>query len=94
MKKWLLYQGSFRSLPFSAQLTNQYRIEDVLDKGRDSLLLVGVESKNEKGEMVFYNQASLFLKGDGGWGGERSSSHIVPIEKEPSREPDHVVEFR
>ena len=57
-------------------------------------MLVGVESKNENGEVVFYNQASLFLKGDGGWGGERSSSNIVAIENVPPREPDHVVEFR
>ena len=66
----------------------------MLDKGKDSILLVGVASKNEKGEEVFYNQASLFLKGDGGWGGQRSSSHIVAIEKEPDRDPDHVAEFK
>ena len=39
-------------------------------------------------------QASLFLKGDGGWGGQRSSSSNVDIEKEPSRLPDFESEYR
>ena len=89
-------------------MRNTYKVEDILDKGKDSILLVGVKSQDTRGRDMFYNQvlnvestitndvlqASLFLKGDGGWGGQRSSSSNVDIEKEPSREPDFVSEYR
>ena len=89
-------------------MRNTYKVEDILDKGKDSILLVGVKSQDTRGRDMFYNQvlnvestitndvlqASLFLKGDGGWGGSRSSSSNVEIEKEPSREPDFESEYR
>ena len=97
-----------RPLPFEAKLRNTYKVEDILDKGKDSILLVGVKSQDTRGRDMFYNQvlnvestitndvlqASLFLKGDGGWGGQRSSSSNVDIEKEPSRLPDFESEYR
>ena len=72
-------------------MRNTYKVEDILDKGKDSILLVGVKSQDTRGRDMFYNQvlnvestitndvlqASLFLKGDGGWGGQRSSSSNV-----------------
>ena len=57
-------------------------------------MLVGVESKNSEGEVVLYNQATLFLMGQGGWGGDRSSSHVIKTEETPDRDPDLITEYR
>ena len=75
-------------------LINNYAIDDVLDKGKAAVVLVNVESKNPAGDVVLSNQASLFLMGEGGWGGERSSDKIINIQEAPEREPDHQDEFR
>ena len=75
-------------------LINTYTIEDVLDKGKAAVALVNVESKNTAGDVVLTNQASLFLMGEGGWGGERSSDKIINIQEAPEREPDIQDEFR
>ena len=75
-------------------LINNYAIDDVLDKGKAAVVLVNVESKNPAGDVVLTNQASLFLMGEGGWGGERSSDKIINIQEAPEREPDHQDEFR
>ena len=58
------------------------------------MMLVGVQSKNSEGEVVLYNQASLFLVGQGGWGGQRSSQIVTPVMQPPAREPDSEVTFR
>ena len=78
------------------ELVNTYRVEDILDKGEGgaSVLIVGVESRNTAGEVVLYNQASLFLVGQGGWGGQRSSQMVKPVVKTSPREPDRVVTYR
>lgn len=78
------------------KLINTYRVEDILDKGEGgaAVIVVGVESRNTAGEVVLYNQASLFLVGQGGWGGQRSSQVVKPVMKPPAREPDSIVSFR
>ena len=78
------------------KLINTYKVEDILDKGEGgaAVVVVGVESRNTAGEVVLYNQASLFLVGQGGWGGQRSSQVVKPVMKPPAREPDSVVSFR
>ena len=78
------------------ELINTYRVEDILDKGEGgaAVLVVGVESRNTAGEVVLYNQASLFLVGQGGWGGQRSSQIVTPVMQPPAREPDSEVTFR
>ena len=75
-------------------LINRYSIDDVLDKGKAAVALVNVESKNTAGDVILTNQASLFLMGEGGWGGERSSDKIINIQETPDREPDCQDEFR
>ena len=58
------------------------------------MLLVGVESKNSEAEVVLYNQATLFLMGQGGWGGDRSSSRVIKTQDVPDKDPDLITEFR
>ena len=50
-----------RPLPFEAKLRNTYKVEDILDKGKDSILLVGVKSQDTRGRDMFYNQVLQML---------------------------------
>lgn len=45
-------------------------------------------SRNENGELVFRTQWSLFLVGEGNFGGPRKSTKAVPLIDHPSRAPD------
>jgi 3-hydroxyacyl-CoA dehydrogenase/3a,7a,12a-trihydroxy-5b-cholest-24-enoyl-CoA hydratase len=77
-----------RPLPVSATITNRARISQIYDKGSGALVLMDVQSTDENGEEVAFNQVSLFIRGLGGFGGERgpSSNVFVP----PARPPDAV----
>lgn len=52
-----------------------------------------VDTFDESGVHLFYNQLSLFLIGSGNFGGKRMSEEksVKPIIKAPQREPDAIV---
>lgn len=82
-----------KPLPASAKITSYGRISHVYDKGGGALLLVDATSKDESGEMIAFNQSSVFIRGIGGFGGERgpsTSQENLP----PERAPDAVHEER
>ncbi|MDP9145029.1 MAG: MaoC family dehydratase N-terminal domain-containing protein [Actinomycetota bacterium] len=77
-------------LPTNGTVTQTGRVTDVFDKGKGALVLMEIMSVLEKsGEPIFTNRASIFIRGEGGFGGDPgpSSAHEAP-----GREPDHVVE--
>ncbi len=77
-------------LPTSGTVTQTGRVTDVFDKGKGALAVIEIVSVLEKtGEPIFTNRASIFIRGEGGFGGDPgpSSSHEAS-----DREPDHVVE--
>jgi len=78
-----------RPLPVAAKLENQGRIAGLYDKGKAALAVLEVATKEEGGAPLFTNRFSLFLRGEGGFGGERGPD----IGNEaPERKPDLVVE--
>lgn len=80
-----------RPLPTSAQITSYGRISQVYDKGGGVLIIIDMTSKDETGEVIALNQISIFIRGIGGFGGDRgpSSSHVnLP----PERKPDAIHE--
>jgi len=88
------YLKILRPMKSDDMYENQYKIEDILDKGKSANILVGVESRNMTGDVVLYNQVSLFLLGKGGWGGQKSSTHVIKTEDAPCREPDFSKEYK
>ena len=75
-----------RPLPTSATLTNTARIANIYDKGSGALVLLDVNTADEQGDVVAFNRVSLFIRGLGGFGGERGpSSAAMPL---PDRAPD------
>jgi acyl dehydratase len=77
-----------RPLPVAAELENQSSIAGIYDKGKAALLVMQVDTK-EGGTPLFTNRFSLFLRGEGGFGGEAGPKAGNAA---PEREPDHVVE--
>jgi acyl dehydratase len=78
-----------KPLPPEAKLTGKGGIADIYDKGKAALLIVEASASDESGEPLFTNRMSLFLRGEGGFGGPPGPpAGNVP----PDREPDGVVE--
>jgi len=71
-----------KPLPASGAVTATSRIADVYDKG--SAAIIVTETSTE----YFTSRISIFVKGEGGFGGSRGPSATVPS---PDRAPDEVL---
>jgi 3-hydroxyacyl-CoA dehydrogenase/3a,7a,12a-trihydroxy-5b-cholest-24-enoyl-CoA hydratase len=78
-----------RPLPTQATITNRARIANIYDKGSAALVLLEVDSYDEQERAVAFNRVSLFIRGIGGFGGERGPGG--PVNTPPERAPDAVV---
>jgi len=78
-----------RPLPTAAELESEPRISGIYDKGKAALVVLEVATREKGGEPLFTNRFSLFLRGEGGFGGE---SGPKAGNAAPERDPDHVVE--
>jgi len=76
-------------IPPEATLTNKARIAEIWDKGKAALVVLQVDSSDESGQPLFTNRFSLFLRGEGGFGGEAGPKAGNAA---PDREPDGVIE--
>ncbi len=80
-----------RPLPIAATVTNTARIANVYDKGSGALVLLDVHTADESGQEIAVNQVSLFIRGLGGFGGERGPAATWAL---PERDPDAVHDDR
>jgi len=64
------------------------RVAAVYDKGKAALLVIEVETTSASGEPMFRNRFSLFLRGEGGFGGDPGPRGGEPP---PDEAPDLVV---
>jgi acyl dehydratase len=78
-----------RPLPPEAKLRGRARVADIFDKGKAALAIVEVNADTADGEPLFTSRMSLFLRGEGGFGGEPGPA---VSNEAPDREPDGVVE--
>jgi 3-hydroxyacyl-CoA dehydrogenase/3a,7a,12a-trihydroxy-5b-cholest-24-enoyl-CoA hydratase len=79
-----------RPLPTHGTFIQQAKISQIYDKGKGALIITDISSVDEHGEEVAFNQSSVFIRGIGGFGGERGSSG--DINQLPDRAPDAVCE--
>uniref|UniRef100_A0A3P8TUS7 Hydroxysteroid (17-beta) dehydrogenase 4 n=1 Tax=Amphiprion percula TaxID=161767 RepID=A0A3P8TUS7_AMPPE len=84
------YLELYKPLPTSGKLTSEATIADVLDKGSGAVILLDVHTYSG-GELVCYNQFSVFVVGAGGFGGKRTSEKAKASVPPPKRAPDAVV---
>jgi acyl dehydratase len=78
-----------KPLPTSCKYTSQSRIAEIFDKGKAALVIMENTATDEDGEKLFTNRMSLFLRGEGGFGGP-SGPKVGNVK--PDRDPDGVVE--
>ncbi|MGH2555476.1 MAG: MaoC/PaaZ C-terminal domain-containing protein [Actinomycetota bacterium] len=77
-----------RPIPPSAKATSTAQVTEVWDKGSAAVLVVEAVTADDDGPL-FTNRATLFLRGAGGFGGERGPAAAPdPL---PERAPDAVV---
>ena len=76
-------------IPPEATITNSGKVAEIWDKGKAALVVMQVDTKDDAGQPLFTNRFSLFLRGEGGFGGE---SGPKAGNEAPDREPDGVIE--
>jgi acyl dehydratase len=76
-------------IPTAATVRNLARVAAVYDKGKAAVAVVEVETTTEDGSPLFVNRSSLYLRGEGGFGGDPGPKGGEPA---PQEAPDLVVE--
>jgi acyl dehydratase len=74
-----------RPLPTSGSGSVSTRISDVWDKGKAAVIWQEGVARFPEGQELWTVRSSIFVKGEGGWGGERGTSQAVEV---PDRKPD------
>jgi acyl dehydratase len=77
-------------LPVEAKLKTSAHIPEIYDKGKAALVILESTANNEAdGKPLFTNRFSLFIRGEGGFGGDSGpkAGNVAP-----QRAPDGVVE--
>ena len=72
-------------LPTSGEATVTTRITDVWDKGKAAVIWQEGVATAPSGEHLWTTRSSIFVRGEGGWGGDRGASVAVEL---PERAPD------
>lgn len=80
-----------RSIPSKGVAKGVGKIVEVWDKGKAAVIGVQCEVADDDGPL-YATHATLFIRGAGGFGGERGPSSEETAIAIPEREPDHVVE--
>ncbi len=79
-----------RPLPTHAKLKHVFKFKEAFDKDPHAVVTFAVHTLDEDGEEVAYNEMTSFVRGAGGWGGDRGPSADINVP--PTREPDAVIE--
>ncbi len=76
-------------IPTEATAKTDGTVAEIYDKGKAALVILDTTTKDSSGEALFRNRFSLFIRGEGGFGGDSGPS---AGNQPPEREPDAVVE--
>jgi acyl dehydratase len=104
----LLVHGSqaitlHRPIPVAAEATTRDKVVAMYDKGKAAVVVVENEVVSADGEPLWNTRSSVFIRGEGGWGGERGPSgpqNEPPADTAPSHEitlqtsPDQAFVYR
>lgn len=82
-----------KPIPIESTVVSQGRISAIYDKIKGAVVVMDVDTKDKKtGEVIFTNTFTTFIRGEGGFGGERGPSEARNVP--PSRNPDAVAEMK
>ena len=79
-------------LPTSGTITTTPKITAVYDKGKGAVVVVETQSVDTRGNLLFVNTASIFVRGEGGFGGDRGPSGAKNVP--PDRPPDKSISYK
>jgi acyl dehydratase len=79
-------------IPTSGTITTTPTIKAIYDKVKGAVVVVETDSVDSKGKLIFRNTSSIFVRGEGGFGGDRgpSGARNVP----PDRKPDKSISWK
>jgi len=80
-----------RPIPIEGSATLQSEVTAMYDKGK-AAVVVSATTAVMDGEPLYTNTSSVFIRGEGGWGGERGPSG--PQNVPPDRAPDHSITYQ
>ncbi len=78
-----------KTIPTSGSLTTSGTVTGVYDKGKGALITIDSTTTDASGETVFTNTSGVFIRGAGGFGGDRGPE---AANKAPERAPDKSVD--
>ncbi|MFJ7082064.1 MaoC/PaaZ C-terminal domain-containing protein [Streptomyces griseus] len=77
-----------RPIPVTGRAVQTSKVAAVYDKGKAAVIVLRTEAADDDGPL-WTNDAQIFVRGEGGFGGERGpSDRLAP----PDRDPDRTVE--
>lgn len=82
-----------KPLPTAGDFEITATVTGIYDKGKAALVVLASEAVDAAdGSPAFSLESSMFIRGEGGWGGERGPASEGPPPR-PERDPDHVVTY-
>jgi acyl dehydratase len=81
-----------RPLPPEGTLKASGKIAAIYDKGKGAVIVTETESVDAtSGELLFRTRSAVFIRGAGGFGGDRGPS---AVQEPQTRKPDHEVSYK
>ena len=82
----------YNPIPVEGTVQTTGKVVGIWDKGSGALVATEALTVDAKtGDKLFSKYSSLFIRGEGGWGGDRGPSGAKNVA--PDREPDHTVSY-
>ena len=79
-------------IPPGGEIESKGEIKAIWDKGNAAIVETASESVDAKtGKVLLRTSSSMFIRGEGGWGGDRGSSSRIEY---PDAEPTHRVTYK
>lgn len=77
-------------IPTAGTATVSTTLTDIWDKGKAAVIWQEGIARSVSGEELWRTRSSIFVKGEGGWGGDRGTPEPVVL---PGREPDLLTSY-
>ena len=82
----------FDEIPADGEVESRGKIAGIWDKGNAAVVETESVSTNKAtGKAIFKTTSTMFLRGEGGWGGDRGPSEKIAF---PDSEPTHQVTYK
>jgi acyl dehydratase len=78
-----------RPIPVEGKAVARTRVVDVLDKGKAAVIVKDTTVHDSNGSPLWTAESSIFVRGEGGFGGKRGSSDKIEL---PDRVPDATID--